>query len=78
MPRFREHRQSLEASMRTVVFLETRAQLILHLRAVLAPVPVAEADILVRHYTFDKRIGWDTYLIVVRDYGPVGFTDGPI
>jgi len=26
----------------------------------------------------DKRNGWDTHLVFIRDFGVLGFTDGPV
>jgi hypothetical protein len=61
--------------MRTVVLVETRAQLILHLRKVLAPLPVAAKDVRVRYYCYDDRIGWSTFIVCVGGQA-VGFLDG--
>ena len=38
----------------------------------------AEEDILVKAYCFDDRLNWNTYIVTVRNYGVVGFTDGPV
>lgn len=76
MTRFREHRGSLADSLETVVTLETRADLIAHLGRVLAPFKVTDQIVETRHYAFDDRIGWNTYIVVVHGHGPVGFTDG--
>jgi hypothetical protein len=34
-------------------------------------------EIEVKPYTYDERIGWDTYIVTV-DGAAVGFTDGAI
>jgi hypothetical protein len=77
MVRFREQRGGLEESMRTVVTLKDRAELVSHLRKVLAPLPVAAKDVKVRHYCYDDRIGWSTFIVCVGD-GVAGFTDARI
>ena len=32
----------------------------------------------VKSYGFDGRIGWDTYIVVAKDWGAAGFTNGPV
>ena len=77
MVHFRSQRGSLEESMRTVVDLRNRADLLEHLRRILAPMPVPPRRVGVRYYCYDARIGWPTFLVTV-DGQAVGFTDGRI
>lgn len=85
--RFREHRGSLRASMETVVELPDKAALVLRLKRIYEDEgyfrPFTADDVKVEPYASDdgkalrdERIGWDTYLVTIRDL-PVGFTDGP-
>jgi hypothetical protein len=60
MTYFREQRGSLTESLDTILPLQNRAELIAHLRRVLAPLPVIDEEVVVRHYCFDERIRWDT------------------
>jgi hypothetical protein len=81
---FREHRGSLNDSMKTRVVLPDRATLIEHCRQVLSCWPTApkvdDSTLWVHIYTDlpDDRTGWiKTYMVGVYGYGVVGFTDGP-
>jgi hypothetical protein len=77
MIHFRCQRGSLEESLKTMVEIGSRGELVAHLRRALAPLPVSNKSISVRYYGFDERIGWPTYLVTVK--GEVaGFTDGKI
>jgi hypothetical protein len=87
--KFRQHRGSLQASMETVVELADKAALIKYLRVLLNDwnktlpdvdinFPRIEADsVHVKHYAYDERTKWETHIVVIDHYGPVGFTDGP-
>lgn len=48
------------------------------LQAVVGNYPIQD----VKPYCYDDRIGWDTYLVMVRwsptQVGPIGFTNGPV
>ncbi len=69
--KFREHRGTLAEAMETVVELEpTLAAVALHLK-------VKPKQVQVKKYTYDDRIGWDTYIVTV-DGDAVGFTNGPV
>lgn len=79
--KFREHRGQLDEAMGTVIEVADRPALVAHIRALLEPYgwAVADDDVTVNKYGgFDKRIGWDTYIVIVRDYGVMGFTDGAL
>lgn len=78
--RAREHRGGLGESMQTMVNLEPKkAALVAHINKTLAPRFLTTAeDVNVTPYCFDERIGWDTYIVNVRGFGPWGFTDGPL
>jgi hypothetical protein len=67
--------------METVVEVDGRAGLLEHLRKLLAPYPTAppvtDATVRVKAYCYDPRIEWHTYMVILQDYGPIGYTDGP-
>jgi hypothetical protein len=79
--KFREHRGSLTESMQTVVELANRDELVSHLNRMfensgpVKPEPIKPDEVEIKFYLFDDRIGWNTYLVFVRGFGPVGFSD---
>ena len=81
MIKFREHRGTLDDSMKTVIELRDRPQLIRHLRNLLpTSIEVTEATVTIKFYSgFDSRIEWrETYMVQIRNFGVAGFIDGPI
>jgi hypothetical protein len=80
--KFREHRGGLAESMQTVVEVEDFNALLDHLHKLAEPwqpnVPPMNADTVhVEPYGgVDERIGWDTYIVTLKGYGVLGFTDG--
>ena len=83
--KFRQHRGGLAESMETVVEIKNRDELVGYLRGILwqwptAP-PVSDETIEVRPYADgggDDRIGWKkVYIVTLKDYGVLGWTDGP-
>jgi hypothetical protein len=36
------------------------------------------SEIKLVQYALDTRNNWDTYLVTVVGFGPVGYTDGPL
>jgi len=80
--KFREHRGGFDESMATVVEVADRAALLEHMRKLLQSYPSAppvtdETVDIVSYYGIDQRNGWDTYIVILKDYGPFGFTDSP-
>lgn len=79
--KFREHRRLLDESMETVVELADYNALLDHLRKSAAhwPThpPVTAETVRIEPYGRDERIGWDTHIVTLKDYGVLGFTDGP-
>ena len=74
MIHFREHRGSLEESLDTLIRVDTREELIEHIAKILKPYRLVKAEqVEFKNYGFDPRIEWQTLLVSVRDYGPVGF-----
>lgn len=78
---FREHRRGLKESMETVREIPaTKTALKETINEILSlyGYEITEEKILIDHLTFDERIGWDTYLIYVTDYGIFGFTNSDV
>lgn len=76
--KFREHRGGLTESMNTVVELNTRREFCNHIGKVARKfVPENGFTISFSEYSFDTRINWDTYLVVLDGHGPIGMLDGP-
>lgn len=69
----------LKDSLKTVVDLDSRGELLKHVRALLKVhnFEFADSDLIVEKYAHDPRTKWDTYVVRLNGYGPVGFTDGP-
>ena len=79
--KFREHRGSLDDSMKTLVEVKDREELMAHLVRILEPwptaPPVTAETVKIEPYIYDYRLGWDSYIVTLKDYGVLGFTDGP-
>lgn len=82
---FREHRGGLAESMETVVEVNSRVELVLHLVKIFKPYenrddcPRDFSQMTIEPYGgMDERIGWDTYIVYLPGYGVLGFTDGPL
>jgi hypothetical protein len=76
--KFREHRGSLAESMLTVVDLNTKKEFCDHISKVARKiVPEGEFTISFSDYSFDIRINWDTFLVMLEGYGPIGMLNGP-
>ena len=75
MKKYREHRGSLSESMKTVQEFETKQDLINYLKQNFS-VPFYGYNLRLDHYCMDKRINWDTYIVTIKGFGVVGFTDG--
>ncbi len=72
---YRDHRGSLADSMSTVQQMDSIEDLETHLSKVYKQPSVG--IITVEPYVYDKRVGWNTYIVCV-DGRAVGFTDGPV
>ena len=81
--RFREHRGGLAESMETQVVVDGRKGLVAHIQKLLKPfsVDVKDADVAASLYgsSGDGRIGWEkVYIVSVKGYGVIGFSDSAI
>jgi hypothetical protein len=84
--KFRLQRGGLDESMQTVVEIEPTKQAIANhynyvlngnVPMILRLKPYLPQDFDVKPYGYDKRIGWDTYIVTTSD-GVVGFTDAAV
>lgn len=81
---YRDHRGGLAESLKTQQTFATRKELVDYLRRDLSKYsfPVRDSDVLVEKYGKmpDTRMNppWNTHIVVVHNFGPVGFTDGPV
>lgn len=81
--RFREHRGGLAESMETMVVVDGKKGLVAHIQKLLKPysVAVADSDVAASLYgsSGDQRIGWEkVYVVTVKGYGVIGFSDSAI
>jgi hypothetical protein len=75
--KFREHRGSLAESMKTVVELNTKEDFCKHLNMVVRKfIGHNEFTLSFKEYSFDTRINWDTWLVVIDGDGVIGMLDG--
>ena len=76
---YRDHRGSLDESLKTVVNLpQTRLALFCHLQKDVFLCDFRIDDMLVKYYAEDWRVGgWATTYIVTIKGNAVGFTNGP-
>jgi len=80
--KFRFHRGALADSLETLVQFSNKDELYNYIIQWLYSLPgnkvITHDDIAVKYYCYDSRINWDTYLVTIKDWGPVGMTDGPV
>ena len=81
--KYREHRELLVESMRTVKEFNGKDDLIRFLQHDLNRWGVGKYDlnkITIEKYgdEIDTRIGWDTHIVHLKGYGVLGFTDGMV
>ena len=68
---YREHRGSLEDSMKTIFSIKSTKKDLSQI------IGCNIEDIEVKEYGYDDRIGWNTFIVLVKGI-PVGFTDGDV
>ena len=69
--------RTLDESMEKVVELEDRPALLEYLSREYDFWEPTEKNVEVKHYCYDDRIDWDTYLVTIDGKAAL-FTDGPI
>lgn len=77
---YRDHRSSLEESMKTLQEFPDRAALAAYLRNDLGcyGVEFEDGEIKIEPYLPDPRTGWDTHIVTLEGVGVLGFTNGPV
>lgn len=77
---FREHKGSLEDSMKTVFSFDSKESLFAHCKSICIREGLNTDDFTVKLYQDfpDERIGWDKTYIVTTKEGVLGFTDGTV
>ena len=75
----RQHRELLDDSMDTCTEIQpTKERLAKHIADRWGLKGLANRKVHVKKYSYDHRIGWDTYIVTVDGMGVFGFTDGPV
>jgi hypothetical protein len=77
---FRPHRGSLADSMAEAHEVTSRQALVEEIIASFRRfgVNIPETDVIIEPYSYDARIGWDTWIVKVKGHGVEGFTNGPL
>lgn len=79
---FRQHRGSLHESMKTVVTVHSRQEILDQFEPWLIGVPAGEkpdvSKMAIEKTMYDERIGWDTHLVTYEGAGVLGQTNGPL
>lgn len=78
---YRDHRGSLDGSLKTLREVLSFAELFEYLRDDLAHFgyTLTPDNLIIEPYIPDDRIGWTRqFLVRVAGIGPVGYTDGPL
>lgn len=84
MTKYREHRGSLVESMETVREVADRNALVEMITKDLHPWRRAmdlsdiASTLKVEPYGYESRIGWNTHIVTLPNYGVLGMTDGPL
>ena len=77
--KFREHKGTLAESLQTEIEIDSYDGLIEYIRKILEPWPTAppvdRTTVSVNRYAFDIRLSKKVWIVVLKDYGVVGFTD---
>jgi hypothetical protein len=76
MIKFRPHRGGFAESMAEVREFATDQELMNHIKTSMLFSPCDNFVMLIKPYIYDDRNGWDTHIVMVKDYGVAGFTDG--
>lgn len=72
--KYRDHRGTLEESLKTVQQFNTKDELISHLNSIYRQFNRTIAEIKFEHFGFDDRTQWDTYEVMQRLEGETHFT----
>lgn len=80
MIKYRDHKRTLNESMDTVQEFKNKNELIIYLKSSLSifKYTLNEEDLIIEKYCFDDRIEWNTYIVSIKGFGVVGFTNGSL
>lgn len=75
--KYRDHRGGLAESLETTQVFNSLNELIDYLKQSLKEYnfEFLNSDIKIKPYCYDKRIHWNTYIVTIKNFGVVGFTD---
>lgn len=76
--KYRDHRHTLDESMKTVQESRTKKEFYDYIRESISPFDFRTEKLRRAWYGWDQRIQWNTYLISLEDYGVLGMADGDI
>lgn len=71
--KYRDHKGSLEKSMKTAIEVNSSEEIISHLNKLYNDFGAFIAEIKFEHVGFDSRTGWDTYYVLHRFEGETSF-----
>lgn len=77
---YRDHHGGLDWSMKTIQEFENREALVKYLQDSLDQFNTKRdcSNITIEPYGFDPRIDWDCHIVHLKDWGVLGFTNGPV
>ena len=79
---FRPHRGGLAEAMEEVKEVSSFDELVNMVDTELSKfdhgLQIDENTVKMSAYGYDHRIDWDTYSVVLKNYGVLGFTSGPL
>ncbi len=74
MAKYRDHRGGLSESLKTTIEISVKGDIVKRLNSNLKDFGAEVAEIKFKYCGFDKRTGWDTYYVLQRLKGEIGFT----
>lgn len=81
MALFRPQRGSLDDAMKEVVTVNSKQDLADHINASIGYClggQILPEDLESKHYTYDDRINWDTWIWKLDGFGVIGFTNSSL
>jgi len=79
---FRPHRGTLEESMKAVVEIKNKQDLVIKIIDDLSDFKhdllINTDTVIIKPYTRDNRIDWNTHIVTIEGYGVLGFTNNPL
>ena len=75
---YRDHKGSLRRSMETSREIAATKDALAVEASLYCGRSVAPSEIAVSPYCYDSRIMWDSHIVEVDGFGPIGFVNGPL